>query len=555
MAKDTPTQTAGEDRFRVRLGSGGGGREGASKSASARLTKLKAAQRGRLFGRNATPFDGDGDRRQRVIVKASFHAHGGGGGGRGGGLSAHAGYLERDGAGKDGERGQFYDQEHDVAEDAHGRMRDWAEEDPRHFRLMIGAERGDLLPDQREFTRELMAQMERDLGVELEWVAVDHHNTDNAHTHVILRGVRGDGVALVIPKAYISHGLREAAREIATQHIGERTPADDRLRLERELTARGWTRLDQQLEAVIGEDRVVRLQALERDALRARAGELARIGLAEETRRNELRFAENWREQLEAQGPIDVKRELTRGRVYEPRMGRLDGVVERAGPRGEHGERGVLVIDTAEHGRVLLNTSRDAVDGLVPGDLVRLEPSGRRPEVQSLSDRPVQEQTRSPEYTDLDRALDQVAHYGRHTLPDVPAVRRALEARATHLARSGLGARDREGVFRYRDGAREDLAQAERTAFGRDAASRSGRALVDPTQALDQSWKLEREVDLSSGRVGVFGRGGSLTVVPMGQSHGLEIGDRVRLEITAAMTGHQAITAVKDLSKGLGLDR
>ncbi|MFZ4604057.1 MAG: DUF3363 domain-containing protein, partial [Caulobacterales bacterium] len=168
----------------------------------------------------------------------------------------------------------------------------------------------------------------------------------------------------------------------------------------------------------------------------------------------------------------------------------------------------------------------------------------------------VQDQVRAPEYTDLDRGLDQFARFGRHDLPDVAAVRRALQERAAHLARSGLGTRNREGVFRYHDGAREQLAHNERAALGRDEASRSGRSFLDPSRAQDQSWKLEREVQLASGRVGVFGRGGELTIAPIPHHHGLEIGDRVRLELTAtAMKGDYAIKAVKDLSKGLDLGR
>ena len=135
-------------------------------------------------------------------------------------------------------------------------------------------------------------------------------------------------------------------------------------------------------------------------------------------------------------------------------------------------------------------------------------------------------------------------------------MRRALQERAAHLAKSGLGVRDRDGVFRYREGAREQLAHDERTAFGRDEASRSGRSFLDPTHAQDQSWKLEREVQLASGRVGVFGRSGELTIAPIAHNHGLEFGDRVRLELSAtAMKGDYAIKAVKDLSKGLDLGR
>ena len=38
------------------------------------------------------------------------------------------------------------------------------------------------------FTRELMGRMERDLETRLDWVGVDHWDTDNPHTHVVLRG-------------------------------------------------------------------------------------------------------------------------------------------------------------------------------------------------------------------------------------------------------------------------------------------------------------------------------------------------------------------------------
>ena len=46
------------------------------------------------------------------------------------------------------------------------------------------------MSDLRAFTRELMADAERDLGTKLDWVAVDHWNTDNPHIHVLVRGQR-----------------------------------------------------------------------------------------------------------------------------------------------------------------------------------------------------------------------------------------------------------------------------------------------------------------------------------------------------------------------------
>jgi len=64
------------------------------------------------------------------------------------------------------------------------------------------AELGDL----KSYTRDLMHQMERDLQTRLEWVAVDHFDTEHPHTHIVLRGVADDGKDLIIARDYISHG-------------------------------------------------------------------------------------------------------------------------------------------------------------------------------------------------------------------------------------------------------------------------------------------------------------------------------------------------------------
>ena len=62
--------------------------------------------------------------------------------------------------------------------------------DRHDFRFIISPEDAPDMQDLREFTRELMMGVERDLGAELDWVAIDHWNADNAH--VLIRG-RADG--------------------------------------------------------------------------------------------------------------------------------------------------------------------------------------------------------------------------------------------------------------------------------------------------------------------------------------------------------------------------
>ena len=100
------------------------------------------------------------------------------------------------------------------------------------------------MADLRTFTRELMADAERDLGTRLDWVAVDHWNTDNTHVHILVRGRANDGKDLVISRDYISRGFRARAEERVTLELGPRSEQEIRLALESEVGAERWTSLD-----------------------------------------------------------------------------------------------------------------------------------------------------------------------------------------------------------------------------------------------------------------------------------------------------------------------
>jgi hypothetical protein len=88
----------------------------------------------------------------------------------------------------------------------------WAE-DVRHFRLIISAEDGAALGDLKPFVREVMGDLEVKLGTSLEWAALDHWDTDNPHTHVLVRGRRADGQDLAIPNRTLTQGIRARWRD------------------------------------------------------------------------------------------------------------------------------------------------------------------------------------------------------------------------------------------------------------------------------------------------------------------------------------------------------
>ncbi|AYN20457.1 relaxase/mobilization nuclease and DUF3363 domain-containing protein [Alcaligenes aquatilis] len=201
--------------------------------------------------------------------------------------ATHLRYIEREGVGRDGEPGNAYGPATDDANLAAFEER--GREDRHQFRLIVSPEDAEQLDDLRTYTRHLMARMEADLGTRLEWVAVDHWNTDNPHTHVVLRGKDDTGKDLIISRDYISQGMRERASELATEWLGPRTELEIQHGMAREMDQERWTGLDRTLqrEAVDGLVHTARLEAqprLQRQRLLlvGRLQRLQRMGLASE---------------------------------------------------------------------------------------------------------------------------------------------------------------------------------------------------------------------------------------------------------------------------------
>ena len=160
-------------------------------------------------------------------------------------LDAHLGYLRREGVTRDGEKARLFGPE---TEDADPKaFAERCEKDRHHFRFIVSPEDAPEMADIKGFARELVGQMEKDLGSKLDWVAVDHWNTQHPHVHIIVRGVADDGQDLVISRDYIKEGMRARAQDLVTQELGPRNDRDIQLALERQVEAERWTQLDRQL--------------------------------------------------------------------------------------------------------------------------------------------------------------------------------------------------------------------------------------------------------------------------------------------------------------------
>ncbi|PWB84584.1 MAG: type VI secretion protein, partial [Methylocystaceae bacterium] len=222
---------------------------------------------------------------RRVVVKARVVRHTGRRF-RSAPLSAHFAYLKREGVSRDGEKGVMFDAANDHADD-----RAFAERcdgDRHHFRFIVSPEDAGEMTDLKAFTRDLAGRMEADLGTRLDWIAVDHWNTDNPHVHLLVRGVDETGADLVIARDYISHGLRSRAEDLVSIELGPRPEHAIRSALEREVDADRWTRLDAAIRFAADETGLVDLRPASpgpddpelRRLMVGRAQKLERMGLA-----------------------------------------------------------------------------------------------------------------------------------------------------------------------------------------------------------------------------------------------------------------------------------
>ena len=175
---------------------------------------------------------------RRVVVKTRYVKDAG----RNGRSAAHLRYIQRDGTSRDGERGQLYSATEDRADgDA---FVERGKEDRHQFRFIISPEDGADLLDLTAHTRDLMSQIEADLGTKLDWVAVNHYNTGHPHVHVIVRGKDELGENLVINGDYLANGIRERASELTTLELGPVTEIEQSRKLSAEIDQDRFTRID-----------------------------------------------------------------------------------------------------------------------------------------------------------------------------------------------------------------------------------------------------------------------------------------------------------------------
>ncbi|MFN8734008.1 MAG: hypothetical protein ACK5ZD_12705, partial [Hyphomonadaceae bacterium] len=204
------------------------------------------------------------------------------------------------------------------------------EQDRHHFRLIISAEHGDQIEDMDAYVKGVMEKVSLDLKEpNLEWVAVNHCDTDQPHSHVMMRGKRANGRDLVMPRSYVSHGLRERAQEQAQAILGDSSRSDAERGLFNRSTANRWTDIDIRLAALAKSHAGLLPKAeLSRHGtvgalVRARVGHLESLGLATKSKQG-VAFSADLKARLDA---LQKSQDIMRSHWEEKRIG---GHLEKA---------------------------------------------------------------------------------------------------------------------------------------------------------------------------------------------------------------------------------
>ncbi len=508
----------------------------ATEKAGGVSSRVESSSRSSTFGRGRSASlraaRGLNARTRLVTVKARVVRHGT----RAAPLATHVAYLQRDGVTKDGATARLFNAEHDEADGrAYGER---CIDDRHHFRFIVSPEDAADMADLRAFTRNLMTSAEQDLGTRLDWIAVEHHNTEHPHVHVLVRGRTDDSSDLVISRDYIREGMRSRAQALVTMELGPRTDLEIRRSLDAQVHAERWTPLDQSLARRAADNEGV-VDLRPESAVQPDAAHHARLGRMQKLERFGVATSAGparWALSPEAESSLRALGE--RGDVIK----RLHRTIGERSPSewvvaGEAADRPIVgkfvarglddelkgtayaIVDgvdgRAHHLRLPdLDATSDAAPGAVV-ELRRFTDAGGRERVALAvrSDLGVEAQAIAQGATWLDRRL-----IAREPAPLSETgygadVRAALDRRTEHLVSEGLARRQGQRVLFARD-LLDTLRQRELGAACARLAAETGLPAWTTAEGEPVVGIYRQRLALASGRFAMIDDGQGFSLVP-----------------------------------------
>jgi hypothetical protein len=226
------------------------------------------------------------DTRQKCVVKMQYSNS----------IEAHRTqleeYLVREGTDIDGSRAKLYGTDIDeYRENITG----------RNFRIFLCPQSNSI--DLKAMTKKFMLKLEASTGYRFHWQAANHYNTAHHHAHILINGKDKNGKEVELPRDVVKTFMREYARDICTAQIGNRTSKEIALEKEKELEAQRYTRLDDRIKDLCGDNGRVNLavRLLDRERVLARLENLRKMNLCI-YKDGAYKLSPTWEDDLRANG-------------------------------------------------------------------------------------------------------------------------------------------------------------------------------------------------------------------------------------------------------------
>lgn len=205
-------------------------------------------------------------------------------------------YIQKEGKNADGEKAILYGS--DSEEEYKKLMTDY------HRRIIISPQSNSI--NLTLMTRKFVEELEKKTGYKFTWIAANHYDTDNHHTHLLLNGIDKNGKDISnMSKETCTSLMREIASDMCTNQIGYRNQTDIYENLSRMTEKEYFTKLDKMLESYMSNNTLPKsyMSSKYEILLSQRLQKLKDLDLCVFNKETQsFSFKENWQEKLKFLG-------------------------------------------------------------------------------------------------------------------------------------------------------------------------------------------------------------------------------------------------------------
>lgn len=210
-------------------------------------------------------------------------------------------YIQKEGKGLNGQEPELYGS--DNKEEYKNKMVD------KNWRYILSPGTNQINLD--VFTKRFVEKLENETGYKLTWVAANHYDTDNYHTHLLINGIDKNGREVnFLPREKVKYLFRIYAQDICTEMIGSKTKNQLETEFIKMIKKNYYTKLDKKIETMIDSQNELNkdfLQTNKGDLLNQRIQHLMILKLCEyDKKKQKFIFKNNWTEELKLLGKYNT---------------------------------------------------------------------------------------------------------------------------------------------------------------------------------------------------------------------------------------------------------